>query len=260
MLTKREGLMRREAKNASATVRPALRSKCETIRELLAAANADEVRARYQIGQIVLEVQRSESRYGEGAVDTIAAEVGCDRSTLYRHGKVAAAWSEREIGALLTTSAGLKPLSWWHLVELSRFPKREQRGALTARARRGLSVRELKRLLRGDKERETPASGASIEARLRTLVTVTEKLRARATLGDAEITGALTRETLALVERAAAAQEELAEICARNLERLRVVRAEVMAVVEPKSGVVLRESRELAPKERRSGPMLAGYA
>jgi len=241
----------------TATLHPALRTKCNAVRRLLAAADVDECRARHAVGVIVLDVQQSEDKYGKRAVGAMAAALGVERSALYCHGQVAATFKLREVESLLRATKSERPLSWWHLCVLARVADPKERDELARRARRGLSVRELKRVVRQEREGSAPDGVGSVERRLRTLLSVTESLRGRATLG--EIAAPLSTEAAELVERVVAAQKELREICERNLERLEAVRG------GDKNGAQLRKagsarSTVVAASGGKSGLLLAGCA
>jgi hypothetical protein len=127
-----------------------LRRKLEAVRELLAAATADEVRGRHGVGVLILEVKTDENRYGKGAVAKLANSIGVDATTLYRYAAVAKVWDAPTVRSLLRRKGPHgQPASWCHLMELVRVPSASCRKKLLERVLvEGLSVRALVGLVR----------------------------------------------------------------------------------------------------------------
>ena len=230
----------------SPIMKPALRAKCDAIRILLKAANHDEIRTRYAIGQLVIQLQQCPEKYGERAVEQAAKQIGLDRSTLYCHGKVASAWTPMQLEALLTTK---NPLSWSHLVELARVPDDTKRQALATDASSrdtSTSTRELRKLARA--ARGVPI-GTPAAMALASLLTITEKLKGHAAW-DGMISTTPSRDLLILLDRVEASQQELKELCARNVELLRSARQEVLEAIRGEPTI----------RNSPRGRLLSGYA
>jgi hypothetical protein len=123
----------------------ALFDVCEAIRELLARAVRDELLARYRAGSLLSLIKRTPGTYGEHAVDRLAAELGIASPTLYRYAMVAENWTLAEIEAVSVRAGRFgEPLSWSHLVVLTRVTRAAKRRALVDESlARGWSVRKL---------------------------------------------------------------------------------------------------------------------
>jgi len=226
----------------------ALRKQCGVLRRLFARAGADEIRTRYRIAAIVLSVQRRADRYGARAVDRLGAALRCDRATLYRHGQVAKCFERRALDDILRRASRRAPnFSWSHLVLLAGVDEAGERARFLEQALSGLSVRELERAMQ---EREAvPSSGSLTALALRRLCAATELFKGRASI-DVDVDGeAPTQEVIQLVGQLADAQDELREICERNVRALRQAREDLVRKVKPAGG---------APLERTRSRLLAG--
>ena len=117
--------------SASDGVDAALLDACETIRGLLARAVREELLARFHIGALLGVIKRAPGTYGEHAIERLAAELGMAPPTLYRYATVADTWSLAEIQAQSTRLGRFgEPLSWSHLVALTKVTKPASRRAL----------------------------------------------------------------------------------------------------------------------------------
>jgi hypothetical protein len=115
------------------------------IQVLLTRATRDEIATRYQVGMRLLLLTRNPEKYGERAVERLAEDLGVGSATLYRYSAVAETWPGQDVQTLLAriTPSG-DPLSWSHLVVLTRAPSIGARRQLTEMCiAHGWSVREL---------------------------------------------------------------------------------------------------------------------
>jgi len=135
--------------SASDDVDAAFLRACEEIRALFAQAVRDELHTRYRAGALLSVVKRTPLAYGEGAVERIAAELGMAVATLYRYATVAESWSLAEIeDQSRRTNRFGEPLSWSHLVALTRVPNPVSRRALAAQClAEGWPVRRLTQII-----------------------------------------------------------------------------------------------------------------
>jgi hypothetical protein len=205
---------------------PELRQQYDQARRLLATTTASDARSRYKVGTIVLEIKRSEDRYGTRAVATLAAALGRNETTLYRYSAVAEAWSEMELEEiLLKRMPGGEPLSWCHLQELASVGALDKRARLMNEALvKGLSHRELCALAHGTSATTLPVRplGAPL-TRLKRLAVACDRFE-RLAVDDATIERALaaTPERAGeIVGRALEAQTRALEVLERNITALK---------------------------------------
>jgi len=102
----------------------ALLGVSSVVRGLLSAASRDEVMARHRVGAILCELKKLPGKYGDRAIDKVAAEVGVAATTLYRYAAVAEQWTHEDMKAdLAKTNRFGQPLTWTHFVALSRVSR-----------------------------------------------------------------------------------------------------------------------------------------
>ena len=234
----------------------ALRRKYEVARELLATTTGDDVRGRYKVAVLVLEVKKNEKAYGAGAVRKLGKALGWDKSTLYRYALIAKRWDAPAMSALVRRkSLHGQPVSWSHLLEVVRVSPPSRRAKLLDRVlEEGLSVRELARLVRQstaepDAEESTDV-GESVAGDLARVIRAAEAFTAR----SAEVDEALlqmarlpvqAREGVREMLRGAVkAQEKAQEAGKRLLEHLREAEANLKQA---------REDREPKAPPHRNG-------
>ncbi|WP_438040210.1 hypothetical protein [Sorangium sp. So ce128] len=127
----------------------ALRKECDKICEALAVAGTDDAKVRHRLGALVNAIQDDADKYGQRGVEQLAVALGYDKTLLYRHAKVAACWSPKELSELLRRESvtGL-PISFSHLQLIATVtsPKKRE-GYIETVLAEGLSVRDLKRRL-----------------------------------------------------------------------------------------------------------------
>jgi hypothetical protein len=116
-----------------------------TIRGLLSSATRDDVLTRHRAGTALCVVVQAPNTYGTRAIEVIAMDVGVSETKLRQHVAVARCWTAGEMERLVEeTTAHGHPLSWSHLVVLTRVRGRKRRAALTEAAiASGWTVREL---------------------------------------------------------------------------------------------------------------------
>lgn len=107
---------------------------------------------RYAIGAIIAEVKAKPELYGTSAVTAVAAALGEDTPSLYRHAAVAECWTEAGVRALLARTGGNgRSLTWSHAVLLGNVRSPIARRRLENRAlEEGLSVRQLAELVEAE--------------------------------------------------------------------------------------------------------------
>lgn len=202
----------------------ALRAKVKLVAKLLATASEDEVRTRYQIGQIISELKRAENKYGANAVERVAKPLGRPASTLYRYSLVAERWSLDRLGTVLGRRNTLgQPLSWSHFVVLASVDGSTQRKTLLERTlSESLSARQLRLLLGAP-----PKKSASPTASLRRVL---ERVEAFGDVAAAwtEAIGALEGknddELAELLDRAAHSHRRLLEQVQEQVRQIESVR------------------------------------
>jgi len=192
----------------------ALQRKCVAVRALMAKASGDEIRTRYEIALLILQIQSAPQRYGARGVDKLALALGCDRATLYRCGQVARAFDEKSMRRVLSQQKRQRgTLSWSHLIVLAGVADRAERLRLLDEALKGLSVRELER--RTHSAAPPPLPNASTSA-VHHYLSMTETFKSRAMI-EIDLTSAARTD----LDRLLKSQQELREICDRNLHALR---------------------------------------
>jgi hypothetical protein len=208
---------------------PVLRKECDKIREDLAASGSDDAKIRHRLGALVNDIQDKPDRYGQRGVEQLAAALGYDKTLLYRHAKVAACWSVKELSDLLRRQSvtGL-PITFSHLQLLATVtsPKKREK-YLDAVLTEGLSVRDLKRRLEPVAKAETEESSSTPDAAraLRGLRVASETWLERVKLLEAEVLPALeggppTPELLPKYQQTLAQQQEFAERLSKLIARL----------------------------------------
>jgi len=117
----------------------------EAVRALMAQVVSDEVRTRYRIGALLRTVKNASETYGDSAIERLAERLDVGADTLYRCALVAEHWSAEEMRALiLRTNRRGEPLSWSHLVALTKVASSATRRKLVERAlAEAWSVRQL---------------------------------------------------------------------------------------------------------------------
>lgn len=217
------------AEKALQKMLPALRKECDKIREDLAASGSDDAKIRHRLGALVNDIQDKPDKYGQRGVQQLAAALGYDKTLLYRHAKVAACWSLKELSDLLQRQSvtGL-PISFSHLQLIAPLtsPKKREK-YLDAVFNEGLSVRELKRRLGHGAKAETdePSSTPDAVRALRRLRVASETWLERVKLLEAEVVSALEGgppppELLPTYQQALARQQEFAERLSKLIARL----------------------------------------
>ncbi|WP_434043943.1 MULTISPECIES: hypothetical protein [Sorangium] len=234
------------AERALQKMTTALRKECDKIREALASAGTDDAKARYRLGALVNTIQEDAEKYGKRGVEQLAVVLGYDKTLLYRHARVAACWSLKELSELLQRESvtGI-PLSFSHLQLLATVTSSKKREKyVDVVLNQGLSVRKLKRLLTPRVKPEAEASSSTPDAAraLRGLRVASENWLQRVKLLEAEILPALQSgppppEMLPEYQKTLAQQQELAEQLNKLMDVFR-------SWVEP-------EASDAAPPSRR---------
>jgi len=190
----------------------ALQRKLVAVRALMAKATGDEVRTRYEIAIIIQSIQNAPDKYGSRGVNKLALALGCDRATLYRYGQVRRVFGEKAMRAILAAQKRTRgAVSWSHLVVLSAVSNDAERRRLLEAAMNGVSTRALTQQAHGESA-DAPTNNAS----LRRFIAMSESFESRAML-ELDLSNADVVDVDALLK----SQEELREICERNLNALR---------------------------------------
>ena len=99
---------------------PALRNRCESIREVLAMVGPKDARLRYRIGLLVRKAQARPSIYGKRAVEQVGRCLGYGSKTLYHYAAVADGWAPKELNSVLAQRGTSNlPLRWSHIALLA---------------------------------------------------------------------------------------------------------------------------------------------
>lgn len=229
----------------------ALKKQCTELRALFDKASADEIRTRYRIAVILVSIQDGPNKYGSGAFTELAPALRCDRATLFRYAQVARTLDRKTVESALTAcSRAHRTTSWWHLIVIAGVSSEALRAIMLGKLATGISVRELERMAKGHPERsgggvDTGEPNASVGA-LRALLTITDNFKGRASV-DIHIDIA-TPEVVDLLGRVIESQEELREICERNVRALREQRSELQR----------KRIASVVPTERQRTPRLMG--
>jgi hypothetical protein len=125
----------------------ALKEKSDSIRKMMCNADTRDARLRYDIGLQVHDAMTDGDKYGKGAVEYIAAELGCTAVNLYDHACVAKCWTSSEFDELIKRRTPSRmPLAFAHFVVLAKVRKPEDRQRLLTECLGARSsVRELKK-------------------------------------------------------------------------------------------------------------------
>jgi ActR/RegA family two-component response regulator len=117
------------------------------MREFLAVR--PDALVRYAMGKIVATIKDNPDVYGRSGVSALAAAIGEDAPTLYRHAAVTECWTEAEVRELCVRKGrDGRPLSWSHIVLFGSVASEPMRAELVERALdAGLSVRQLTALI-----------------------------------------------------------------------------------------------------------------
>jgi hypothetical protein len=239
--------------NAVRRMTPELREQYQAVRRLLSKVTAADARARYEVGVVVLEIKRSEDRYGTRAVHLLSLALGRNEVTLYRYSAVAEAWTASELEELLLRKLpGGEPISWCHLQEIAAAPREQREKLLKQVFVKGLSLRELTAVARGSSPTAVPAErplGRPF-ARLKQLETtcgaierfvLDDTLLKRLLAGKPEVVGQT-------VGRLLAAQAKAVQQLERNMATLRKAAASLPSPSEPAT----KEARTSASAARAS--------
>jgi hypothetical protein len=124
----------------------ALKEKCSHIRKMMCSADTSDARLRYNISAQVHEAMTEVGKYGKGAVEYIATEIGCTAANLYDYARVAGAWTGDEFeAAIKAPTASKMRLSFSHFVTLAKVVPPADRQALFSECiKKNYSVRDLK--------------------------------------------------------------------------------------------------------------------
>lgn len=146
---------------AEGTPEAKFKEACGQARDLLAAGAEEDLRSRYSVAVIAKEVREDVATYGERSVETLADELGQDKSTIYKWIKVAKAFEHETISDVLEKRDRFgRPLSWSHVALCASVPKREME-LLERALREWPSVKDLKKLVAaarsGSKEPTVPS-------------------------------------------------------------------------------------------------------
>jgi hypothetical protein len=212
-----------------------LRAACSRLRELMSRANADEVRARYEAGQLIAEVKLGRDKYGQHAVGKLAAELGQDEQTLYRYANVAERWTPAELESMLSrkTESGIS-LSWSHLVILANVERPKDRGEMLERAlAKNLSTRQLAAMTECPRQSgdESSDETAAEPPDLRRLVRITGRCLREVTCAreflDAGHSSSAPYRRAELVNAAIQSQQQLREALDQLIARLEEHRSQL---------------------------------
>ncbi len=205
------------------TMNPLLQRKYEQIRSLLAKSAANEIRIRYEIGAIIVEVKQAHDKYGTQAVAQLAAALDEEVPTLYRYATVAERWTAHEVEQLMSrrTASG-RSLCWSHFVLLANVAYSRRRIELYERVlREGLSVRQLAAIIKG----EAPRTRYGAPALIARVVRATERWSGIVAELDPADMAAFAAGNLKqieeLLERAIAAHEKLQFAARAHLDAIR---------------------------------------
>jgi hypothetical protein len=180
----------------------------------MAKATGDEIRTRYEIALVIVQIQSAPNRYGARGIDTLALALGCDRATLFRYGQVARAFDPRSMRRVLAAQKRQRgSLSWSHLVLLSSVADHDRRRRLLEDAMTGISVRELERRIA---PAPAPFDETAFTRAVRRYLSTIQTFKGRAMI-DVD----LSKAPRADIEKLVKSQEELREICDQNLRALR---------------------------------------
>jgi hypothetical protein len=204
---------------------PELRDQYQTVRRLLSTTTAADARARYKVGVVVLAIKRSVDRYGTRAVALLGTALARNETTLYRYAAVAEAWDETAFEEIqLLKLPGGEPISWCHLQEIAAAPREQRERLLRHVFAKGLSLRELSALARGESPpAPTPRPLGRPLARLKQLATTCEAMD-RLIVDEAALLRLLAADPEGaghMVARAIAAQTKAVGLLERNLATLR---------------------------------------
>jgi hypothetical protein len=117
-----------------------------TIRDMLAQAEASDIMKRYDVA-VAIEQVRANAAYGKKAVQLLADHLGLPVQTCHDMANVAKRWPNKKAFEKLATKPGKfgVPLSWSHFIQFGREEDAKRRGGLLTKARdNGWTVEQLK--------------------------------------------------------------------------------------------------------------------
>jgi hypothetical protein len=235
---------------------PELREQYQVVRKLLSTTTAADARTRYRVGVVVLEIKQSEDRYGTRAVALLASALCRNEATLYRYSAVAEAWTATEVEEiLLQRMPGGEPISWCHLQEIAISPREKRESLLRKTIAKGLSLRELTELARGERVKLPHVAGGSGERSRRPLAQLEQLATACEAIEQLAIDDSMLERVLSsnserageIVERTLAAQSKALHQLEQNIAQLRKAAAALPAATK---------TAALRPQERKFFPRL----
>lgn len=133
------------AKRALGTMNRELAERCTAIAAMLTEAGANDVSARYKIGQEISRVMADPGTYGTKAVMLLASGLGRKTSSLYGYAGVAKAWSPAELKLLMRRKNHFGVgLTFSHLLVLASARETERANWTEKTLSEGWSSRELR--------------------------------------------------------------------------------------------------------------------
>ena len=216
-------------------MKPELRGKLDAIRQLLTESDAKEATARYEVGRLVLDVQKDPQKYGKEGVKLLSRTMSRGKDFLYDCARVARTWSKSEFDALLEREGkGGMRLSFSHLVELSREGQMDRDAYVGEVLGEGLSVHKTRRLVdagrRGggvqERPKAVPHHRVLTELVAQAEAAPNEKEVDAALVGLME--GSVTQELEMLLKRATEAQRNAVARYTYMAQRLEAARERVL--------------------------------
>lgn len=165
-----------------ASMPPALKKVADEFDKKRTGIIQTNIMARHAMGSrvvgILAEDGKENSRYGEQAVEKLAAYMDMPTNDLYNLRTFAQAYTADDITALMSrVTPGGSPLSYTHLLELSRLKAGPRKQLTAAAINEGLSAKELQRRI----ETVAPEPVAEPASTKKTKVTEPEGPKTRAT-------------------------------------------------------------------------------
>jgi DUF1016 N-terminal domain len=137
----------------------------ERIQPLLDKQRRSDAACKYEIGGHVVEVLANENAYGSGAAEKLAKALEVTRPTFDAYARVARTWTPKQFEALMKrrSQRRKRPLSFSHLIEISRFSdKADRKMWIDLVLKNEWSVRDLrKEMVKKLNETPTNDSGAT---------------------------------------------------------------------------------------------------
>lgn len=161
-MTTELSIEKQQQKAALADMTPELREIYEEIKTKQESMVKNTVLSTYEVGELVARATTNKTKYGEAAVETLAAALGkhYTASDLYKYRALAKAYTREQIEKLVEQKTrGGGRISVTHLVKLAGQPAQKRRELTRAVFEEDLTTDELAMRIQGPREKKDSDGG-----------------------------------------------------------------------------------------------------